>query len=104
MRGRISADGVHFVSLQNAKRNDGTADAPDLDCIDPSRSLGSLSDTTALLENPDWVITVCTSVAQPAAAMGKKTRILLQHRAEWRRGRNRDDAIRHPCVRIFSLG
>ena len=94
-------DGVRFVSLQNAERGDEVADAPDLDCIDLSRSLNNFADTAALVANLDLVITVDTSVAHLAGAMGKETWVLLQHRAEWRWGRNRDDAVWYPHTRLF---
>jgi Tfp pilus assembly protein PilF len=94
-------DGVRFVSLQNAERGDEIADAPDLDCIDLSRNLNNFADTAALIANLDLVITVCTSVAHLSAAMGKETWVLLQHRAEWRWGRNRNDSVWYSQARLF---
>lgn len=93
--------GVRFISLQNAERGDEIADAPELDCIDPSRSLHNFADTAGLIANVDLVISVCTSVAHLAAAMGKETWVLLQQRAEWRWGREREDAVWYPHVRLF---
>ena len=44
---------------------------------DLSDKLETWDDTLACIENLDYVITSCTSIAHAAAAMGKKTIILV---------------------------
>jgi hypothetical protein len=47
------------------------------------------------------VITVDTSVAHLAAALGRPTWILLPYAADWRWLLNRDDSPWYPTVRLF---
>ena len=46
--------------------------------------LENFSDTAAVIEKLDLVITIDSSVAHLAAALGKKTFILLPYSADWR--------------------
>jgi hypothetical protein len=63
--------------------------------------LGDFSDTAALIDAMDMVISVDTSVAHLAAAMGKPTWILLPHVAEWRWLLDRTDSPWYPSARLF---
>ena len=59
------------------------------------------SDAAALIEEMDVVITVDTSVAHLAGAMGKETWILLPFAADWRWLEARDDSPWYRSVRLF---
>lgn len=48
--------------------------------------LNDFTDTAAVIENLDLIISTCTSVPHLSAAMGKRTIILLSHVADWRWG------------------
>ena len=59
------------------------------------------ADTAALMDNLDLVITVDTSVAHLAAALGKPTWILLRYDTDWRWLQKRSDSPWYPSVRLF---
>jgi tetratricopeptide (TPR) repeat protein len=63
--------------------------------------LGDFADTAALVENLDLVISVDTSVAHLAAALGKPTWILLAHIADYRWLLDRSDSPWYASVRLF---
>ena len=72
-----------------------------LGIVDWSQYLVDYAETAALVANLDLVITVDTSVAHLAAAMGKPTWILLPHCPEWRWLHHRTDTPWYECVRLF---
>ncbi|HWQ62084.1 MAG TPA: glycosyltransferase family 9 protein, partial [Negativicutes bacterium] len=63
--------------------------------------LNDFAETAALTANLDLVITVDTSVAHLAAAMGKPTWLLLPYLADWRWLRGREDNPWYPTMRLF---
>ncbi len=63
--------------------------------------LQDFNDTAALVECMDCVITVDTSVAHLAGAMGKKVWILLPFSPDWRWLRERNDSPWYRSARLF---
>lgn len=63
--------------------------------------LGDFMDTAALMMQMDLVISVCTSVAHLAAALGRPTWVMLPHVADQRWLVGRDDSPWYPTVRLF---
>jgi len=63
--------------------------------------LDDFADTAALIELMDIVITVDTSVAHLAAAMGKAVWILLSFNPDWRWLLDREDSPWYPTARLF---
>ena len=63
--------------------------------------LDDFADTAALIELMDIIITVDTSVAHLAAAMGKIVWILLPFNPDWRWLLDRDDSPWYPTARLF---
>ena len=63
--------------------------------------LRDFSDTAALLGLMDLVITIDTSVAHLAGAMGKPVWILLPYDPDWRWLLDRDDSPWYPSARLF---
>ena len=57
--------------------------------------------TAAAIEQLDLVITVCTSVAHLAGALGKRTWVLLSYGADWRWLLDRSDSPWYPTMRLF---
>lgn len=57
--------------------------------------------TAALIENLDLVITVDTSVAHLAGALGKPVWVLLAAQPDWRWGMGREDSAWYPSARVF---
>ncbi len=86
------------VSLQVGPK---AADAASLGLHDWSPDLTDYAETAALIANLDLVITVDTSVAHLAAAMGKPTWIMLPFCPEWRWLHERADTPWYDSVRLF---
>ena len=63
--------------------------------------LRDFSDTAALLDQMDLVITIDTSVAHLAGAMGKPVWVLLHYNSDWRWLLDRDDSPWYPSARLF---
>jgi hypothetical protein len=63
--------------------------------------LHDFTDTAALIELMDLVISVDTSVAHLAGAMGKPVWLLLPFNADWRWLLDRDDSPWYPTMRLF---
>jgi ADP-heptose:LPS heptosyltransferase len=69
--------------------------------VDLSGHLGDFDDTAGVLALLDLVITVDTSVAHLAGAMGIPTWILLPFAPDWRWLLDRDDSPWYPTARLF---
>lgn len=63
--------------------------------------LGDFSETAALVANLDLVISVDTSLAHLAGALGKPVWILLPKHADWRWQLERDDSPWYPSAKLF---
>jgi len=88
-----------FCSLQKWEPGQ-TPSAPQLPITDWTSELNDLADTAGLLDNLDAVITIDTSVAHLAGAMGKKTWVLLRNACDWRWMLDRKDSPWYPSVRL----
>jgi len=67
----------------------------------PAYPLDDFADTAALIATLDCVITIDTSVAHVAAALGKATWVLLPFAPDWRWLLERDDSPWYPTARLF---
>src|SRR5262249_13558376 len=63
--------------------------------------LADLADTAAIIGMLDLVITIDTSVAHVAGALGKPMWVLLPFSADWRWLRDRGDSPWYPTARLF---
>jgi hypothetical protein len=63
--------------------------------------LHDFSDTAALCQCMDIVVSIDTSVAHLSAALGKPTLVLLQYSPAWRWLLDRDDSPWYRCVRLI---
>jgi hypothetical protein len=63
--------------------------------------LGDFSDTAALIQNLDLVITIDTSVAHLAGALGKPVWVMLPYVADWRWMLDREDSPWYPSMKLF---
>jgi tetratricopeptide (TPR) repeat protein len=90
-----------FVSLQKAVRpgDDALLDARDI--LRVGDALGDFADTAALIGELDLVISVDTSVAHLAGALGRPVWLLVTHVPDWRWLIGRDDSPWYPSARIF---
>jgi hypothetical protein len=69
--------------------------------INLSAEIEDFDDTAAIIETLDLLVTVDTSVAHLAAAMGKPVWIMLPYAPDWRWLLDRDDTPWYPSVRLF---
>jgi tetratricopeptide (TPR) repeat protein len=94
-----------FVSLQKDPRPDDRAVLGERnDIVDLTTHLTDFMETAALISCLDLVITVDTSVAHLAGALGRPTWILLPYLPDWRWMLDRDDSPWYPTVRLFRQG
>lgn len=71
------------------------------DLVNRGDELKDFSDTAALIANLDLVITIDTSVAHLAGAMGKPTWVLLHAVPDWRWMLDRNDCLWYPDMTLF---
>jgi hypothetical protein len=92
-------DAIYF-SLQ---KGEATKQVPPAGMVwrDFTSDITDFADTAALLENLDLLITVDTSVAHLAGAMGKRVWLLLPFVPDWRWLLHREDSPWYPTMRIF---
>ena len=94
--------GAQFVSLQKELRpGDQELLSARRDVRHVGDELRDFADTAALIELMDVVVTVDTSVAHLAGAMGKPVWLLLAYNRDWRWLLDRDDSPWYPTARLF---
>jgi len=98
----LSTGGVRFFSLQKELRDGDAARLASFGNVTAlGEDLADFSDTAAAIAALDLVITVDTSVAHLAAAMGKPTWILLPFVSDWRWLPGRPTNPWYPSARLF---
>lgn len=98
----LATSGVSFCSLQvgpATREIDGLP--PALRPTDLGSALRDFTDTARQVERMDLVITVDTSVAHLAGALGKSVWVLVPFVPDWRWLRHRDDSPWYPTLRLF---
>jgi hypothetical protein len=90
-----------FISLQKQVRDEDKDFLGQTDILDIGHELATFSDTAALIASLDLVITVDTSVAHLAGALGCPVWILLPFTPDWRWLLDRDDSPWYPTARLF---
>lgn len=96
-----SVPGIEWYSLQmgNAAKAEGFADFP-CRLVNLATEIGDLADTAGILANLDLLITVDTSVAHLAGALGRPAWMLHARCGDWRWGAGESTAW-YATVRIF---
>ncbi|OJA66666.1 hypothetical protein BGV71_31530, partial [Burkholderia ubonensis] len=95
-------DGVAFHSLQpGAEADVAAARAAGLPIADHTAELKSFDDTAAFIGALDLVITVCTSVAHLAGALGAPTWVLLDVNPHWPWLLERRDSPWYPSATLY---
>ncbi len=96
----LSTEGTHFYSLQKGfpviQANDYRLLLTVLD-----EQIKSFSDTAAIIENLDLVITVDTSVAHLAGALGKEAWVLIPYMPDWRWLLEGERSIWYPTIKLY---
>lgn len=96
----VETPGVTFFSLQKGRAAAQLAETgwPVHDWMD---ECGDFLDTASLIEHLDLVISVDTSVAHLAGALGKPVWLLNRFESEWRWMQDREDTPWYPTMRLF---
>jgi hypothetical protein len=97
----LSLGGIRFYGLQvgdpvQQLREPWAASIEDL-----SELVGTFPETAAAMMNLDLIISVDTSLAHLAGALGRPAYLPLAHVADWRWMRDRDDTPWYPTMRLF---
>jgi hypothetical protein len=91
-----------YVSLQkDVRANDREALESSSNLENVARELHDFSDTAALCESLDLVISVDTSVVHLCGALGKPCWLMLPYHPDWRWLLERDDSPWYPSVRLY---
>lgn len=99
----LQMDGVAWVSLQKDPPADTTESrALTSRLIDWMPEIIDFADTAALIDTLDLVISVDTSVAHLAGALGKPVWLLNRYSGDWRWMIEREDSPWYPSMRIFN--
>jgi Tfp pilus assembly protein PilF len=94
--------GVRFVSLQAGTAAAQGQEPPEgMELTDPMEAVRDFADTAAIIANLDVVISVDTSVAHLAGAMGKTVYLLDRYDNCWRWLHGRADSPWYPSMTIF---
>jgi len=97
----LEIPGIAFYSLQKGSRTaDITPDISNLVHLGQPL-LKDFADTAAIVQQLDLVITVDTSVAHLAGALGKPVWVLLCYCPDWRWTLEREDSPWYPTMRLF---
>jgi tetratricopeptide (TPR) repeat protein len=96
----MTVPGVHFFSLQ---KGDAAQElqAKGWPIHDWMHDCGDLTETAALIDQLDLIISVDTAVAHLAGALGKPIWLLNRFESEWRWMLEREDSPWYPSMRIF---
>ena len=93
--------GVTFHSLQTNAPDSDHARLAGAGLTDLTSHITDFADTAALISELDLVISVDTSVAHLAGALGKPVWTLLPFVPDWRWGIEREDTPWYPTMRLF---
>lgn len=97
-----AVEGISWFSLQKGPPATQVKNAPEgPSIVDHGIELQDFTDTAALIANLDLVISVDTSVAHLAGALGKQVWLLSRFDGCWRWLLDRDDSPWYPTMRIF---
>lgn len=98
----LALDGVEFYSLQKGSPVAALAESDVGRRVhNLSAELEDFSDTAAVIEHLDLVISVDTSVAHVAGALGRPVWMMVPAPADWRWMNDRADTPWYPSMRIF---
>lgn len=97
----LVSNGDRFVSLRQSPMESEARWLADRGVIRFDSLMANFDDTAAVIENLDFVVTVDTSIAHLAGAMGKKTFLLLPYSAAWGWMESRSDSPWYPSMTLI---
>jgi tetratricopeptide (TPR) repeat protein len=92
---------IRWVSLQLPPQSEQAARFPGETSLDLSALQPNMADTAAIIMELDLVITVDTSIAHLAGALGRPVWVMLPHGPDWRWQLNRTDSPWYESMRLF---
>jgi hypothetical protein len=95
----MAAPGITWVGLQAGLAADAPRPFPIM--TDPMAEVADYADTAAIIEALDLVVSVDTSVAHAAAALGRPVILLAPHNVCWRWEMGGVESPWYPGVRVF---
>ena len=104
---KLKQKNIQFYSLQKGEvaeselRELRESHWNESDIIDFTKDVVDFTDTAALIENLDLIISVDTSVAHLAGALGKQVWLLNRYDTCWRWLINRNDSPWYPTFKIY---
>ncbi len=96
-----NAGNCHFISLQKEQNEEVLSFSSAYPLTHLGAEIQSFADTAAIIAQLDLVITIDTSVAHLAGALGKPVWIVLPFVADWRWQIDREDSPWYPTARLF---
>ena len=98
----LDMPGVQCFSLQKSDGGRYTDIKPDPErLIDFTQDWADFTDSAAMIENLDLVISVDSAVAHLAAALHKPTWVILPPNADWRWLLDRDSSPWYPSIKLY---
>lgn len=96
----LNIPGISLFSLQkNAEEN--VEELNSYNIIDLANYINDFADTASIINNLDLVVSVDTSIAHLAGALGKPVWTLLSFIPDWRWMLNRNDSPWYPNMKLF---
>ncbi len=94
---------ITFYSLQKGREEDAIAAlaAEHKNVVDLGPEIVDFSDSAAIITQLDLTISVCTSAAHVAGALGAPCWTVLSYAADWRWFEGREDSPWYPGMRLF---
>lgn len=94
--------GIDFYSLQKGEHHKDLSDLPsDIRVQDVGPQLGDFGDLAVIIDQLDLVMSVDTSAAHMAGALGKPVWTLLSHAPDWRWMLESEGTPWYPTMRLF---
>jgi tetratricopeptide (TPR) repeat protein len=97
----LLSSGISFVSLQKDTTEEERALLATRGIVDLGEEIADFADTAAIVSDLDQVISVDTSVAHLAGALGKPVWILLPFAPDWRWLKDRETSPWYLTARLF---
>lgn len=98
----LNIENVKFFSLQkNTGQKQIVKNSLSQKIVDWSNDFNQFTDTSALIQNLDLVISVDTSIAHISGSMGKPTWVLLEKIPDFRWMLDRKDSPWYPAIKLF---
>jgi len=92
---------IAWFALQQGPREAAIADVRGADTVTRLPATAQWSDTAALIDALDAVVTVDTSIAHVAGALGKSVHVMLPFAPDWRWGIAASTTPWYPTARLF---